>query len=339
MTTAIDQHFTNADNADNADSGFDPEMELERGNVLPDEPKKKSGNGSTIAIIGIAALAISAGGFMVMKRLSGGGEADQQVIAEAAPLQQQAQPDVIEEALVPAGAGANMGGASQADAEPSAIPAEPAAPTAPAAVSAPQPDNASAGVPANQAPAVPQPTAPAPAHTPAPAPAVAQPPAPTQPIHVMAANQGDQTETAKLGASLNEAKQKINRLEADVQKLRAELAAARQASAKPAVVRATVSPTKAEVKPAAKSADKAAAQTKQPEAKPAENTTGRNDFRIYAMRDGQAWVQDLKTRETIPAAPGSMLPDGSKVTKVNEALGVISTTAGEIRYTSLNRTH
>lgn len=58
----------------------------------------------------------------------------------------------------------------------------------------------------------------------------------------------------------------------------------------------------------------------------------RADFRIYAMRDGQVWVQDNKTHETLPTAVGAMLPDGSKVLKVDEENEAIATTAGDIHY-------
>ncbi len=330
MTTAIDQHFTDA----GADSGFDPEMESNQGNALPTEPKKKSGKGSTIAIIGIAALAISAGGFVVMKRFSGAGaDEGQQVIADAAPMQQQAQSEIIEDALVPPSN--DLGAASQVVPASASAPFEPVAPTNPVAVPAVQPAGSNVIANAQQAPAVPQPVAPA--ATPSPAPSLTQAPAPAHTNHAVGTNQGNDAETAKLSASLDEAKQRISRLEGDLQKLRSELSTVRQTSAKPAVTRAAPSPAKAPVKPAPKPAEKSVAQTKQPETKSVESAFGRSDFRIYAMRDGQAWVQDLKTRETIPAAPGSMLPDGSKVTKINEAQGVISTTAGEIRYTSFNR--
>lgn len=343
MTTAIDNHFTNAGD------DLEPEMEFDDANALPEEPKKKSGNGSTIAIIGIAALAISAAGYVAMKRLSGG-QADQQVLADVAPVEQQMAPPIAEEPLVPGGTATDGVVASQV------APAEfassvPVVPTAPAAVSPVPPvqlDAAPAGPTGMNAPAAPQPVQPPVTNQPV-APAVSQSPAPAQsatPAQAVAANQGNDAEAAKLVVRLGEAKQQISRLEGEVNKLRKELAAARQSAPKPSVTRSAASPspakaapTKTAAKPAAKPAEKTTAQAKQAETKPAESTTGRNDFRIYAMRDGQAWVQDLKTRETIPAAPGSMLPDGSKVTKVNEASGVISTTAGEIRYTSLNRAH
>lgn len=340
MTTAIDNHFTNAGD------DLEPEMELDDANALPEEPKKKSGNGSTIAIIGIAALAISAAGYVAMKRLSGG-QADQQVLADVAPVEQQMAPPIAEEPLVPGGTateGAIAGQVAPAESATSA----PVAPTGPVATPAVQLDPALAGATGMNAPPAPQPVQPAMTNQPV-APAVSQSPASAQtttPAPAFAANQGADAEAAKLAVSLGEAKQQISRLEGEVNKLRQELAAARQGAPKPSVTRSAASPspakaapTKSAAKPVAKPAEKPTALAKQPEIKPAESTTGRTDFRIYAMRDGQAWVQDLKTRETIPAAPGSMLPDGSKVTKVNEASGVISTTAGEIRYTSLNRAH
>lgn len=60
-------------------------------------------------------------------------------------------------------------------------------------------------------------------------------------------------------------------------------------------------------------------------------------FRIYAMRENMAWVQDIKSRETIPAPVGATLPDGSRVQRVDESEGVIYTTTGEVRYAGSGR--
>lgn len=339
-TTAIDKHFPDAEQV--------PEYDMDEGqvNALPEEPKGKGGKGGTIAILGIAAIALTAGAYVVKQRFSGGGADHQQVLADAPQMTQQA-PQIIEEPLVPSNTPSDANTPQQAAASEPALQA-PMAPTAPAPAPAPhaaveqqtalaQPaPGATTNPPVQAIPAAPSPVPPT---------AVAQPAAPTA-VHPAATVQqaGNDAEKAKMAASLGEANQKISRLEGEVQKLRAELAAARQSTAKTAVTRvvsAAPKPATAKTvaKPAEKMADKAAAQAKPVDAKPSDSTSGRTDFRIYAMRDGQAWVQDLKTRETIPAAPGSMLPDGSKVTKINEAQGVISTTAGEIRYTSLNRTN
>lgn len=337
--TAIDKHFSDAEQ--------DPEFDLEEGraNALPEEPKSKGSKVGTIAMLGIAAVALTAGGYVVMQRFSGVSADQQQVLVDTAPMAQQG-PQVTEEALVPA----DTPSQALTPQPPASDPAMqvPMAPTAPAPSPAPHasadqqvapalPDRVGTNNPQGQAlSSAPSPVPPTAAVQPV-APISAHPAAPA---HV-ASNDAEKT---KLAASLGEANQKISRLEGEVQKLRAELAASRQSAAKPAVTRVVSAapkpaPAKTVAKPAAKPADKAIAQVKPVDAKPSDSASGRTDFRIYAMRDGQAWVQDLKTRETIPAVPGSMLPDGSKVTKINETQGVISTSAGEIRYTSLNRTN
>lgn len=63
----------------------------------------------------------------------------------------------------------------------------------------------------------------------------------------------------------------------------------------------------------------------------------RTDFRIYAMRDGQVWVQDNATKDTSPTAVGAMLPDGSRVLAVDEHNGLIATSGGDIRYAVIAR--
>lgn len=69
--------------------------------------------------------------------------------------------------------------------------------------------------------------------------------------------------------------------------------------------------------------------------KPASAASGklgvRGDYKMYAVRDGRAWVKSVKDGEIVMVGADSSLPDGTRVKSINEEIGVIVTNAGDIR--------
>jgi hypothetical protein len=56
----------------------------------------------------------------------------------------------------------------------------------------------------------------------------------------------------------------------------------------------------------------------------------RSDFTIYAISNGRAWVHWNSDNENHMVGPNSVLPDGSRVTQLDDTKGVVFTTNGEI---------
>ena len=60
------------------------------------------------------------------------------------------------------------------------------------------------------------------------------------------------------------------------------------------------------------------------------NKSARGDFSIYAVTDGRVWVVGKDGERLGPLAVGSPLTDGSKITGIDVARGVVLTNSGEI---------
>lgn len=211
---------------------------------------------------------------------------------------------------------------------------------APAPVAAPQPI-----APSVQAPAM---EMPAPSLTPsAPAPVLASRPnlntgvAQAQP----AVQPQPQAVTAAAEAEAAKLRDEVQALQAEVGKLTEELKLSKASAARwERAAKAKPKPTIVEVyegakpsavaKPAAAAAKPAAAASAAVAAVPAPKVTkpgSREDFVIYAIADGRAWVTYIKgDGENHSVVGGSVLPDGSRVTKVDDIKGVVTTTAGDI---------
>lgn len=130
-------------------------------------------------------------------------------------------------------------------------------------------------------------------------------------------------------------------LRAEIAKLKAEnkLLAGKVASqpkvqvaAAPKPKAATPAPVPAPASPAApvnvRASDLKGVIT-QTAAKPT-NKSARGDFSIYAVTDGRVWVVGKDGERLGPLAVGSPLTDGSKITGIDVARGVVLTNSGEI---------
>lgn len=200
------------------------------------------------------------------------------------------------------------------------------------AVSVAHPNQVTAGAPAApEAPQIQQQM-----HTQGAAPAVAQvPPAAVQ--------QPDSQEVSLLRKELASVKARAASLEEQVRALQEKLRS-QQISApaqKPVATKPAVKPAPAPAQkqsPAvepAKSNPRPVAAPAAPAASTASTVTPvPSRYRVYAMRENMAWIQDSQSRETIPAPVGATLPDGSRVVSLDEAAGVVQTTSGTIRYGS-----
>lgn len=305
------------------------------------EPKKRSLDFKMIAI-GLVGLGVLGAGVMQVGGRLGifGAQPEEPQLAATqmapAPMEQPAAPVI-------AAADANPGLTSAAPTTGASAPA-PAVQQA----SIETPVIAAAQAPTGQAPIAPTPIAPMPI-TPTPTPIV--PVAPSMPTETIPSAAPAQVAAvarapAQSVAADTQNDRRVQELEAEIKEMQAvmtkmatELKASRAAAARqPKVVKAAEKPAEKQAeKPAPKAESKAVAKT---EAKPTDSpakSSMRNDYRIYAMRDGQAWVQDNATKEAMPTAAGAMLPDGSRVIKIDEDAGVIATTTGEIRYSPLAR--
>lgn len=323
----MDEHFQ-----DGEEDGFiDDQAAAE-----PPTPKKAGVGVKDVVVLGAGALALSLAGLVIYKRFAGGEPAAEfQPAAVALPASAPAEVPVVTN-----GAEQPMVAASVASA--AAMPVLDAGPKPPLEAPALQQPQAPAETPAvtaaAQRTALPQaPERPASASV-QPAPVEAKP---------AAAPQTQQADSKQLAARVSELERQLReqqdinaRLTAELRHERERGAQARESASvsKPKVAAAKSKPEpKPEAKAKAKQ-DKAEVATKRAatpgqagEAAPSSRSP-RADFRIYAMRDGQAWVQDVRSRETIPVVPGAMLPDGSRVNKLDETAGVITTSSGEIRY-------
>lgn len=169
----------------------------------------------------------------------------------------------------------------------------------------------------------------------------------------LSAERQARADVSRLSGELKASNDKSSKLEAEVARLNERLRALETSKAAASSVAAhqpqNSTPTRPiQAKPAAasglpKRAPVVKAQEPQPSPTasapkaPSTVTAAPARFRIYAMRENMAWVQDIKTRETIPAPVGATLPDGSKVQRVDESEGVITTSSGEIRYAGSGR--
>ncbi len=122
------------------------------------------------------------------------------------------------------------------------------------------------------------------------------------------------SEVSKLKREVSELKRQIDKASRPV------VASAPKPAAKPAPKRVDPAPSR----PA-----ELAGIVSQPGAK-AVSKSARADFSIYAVTDGRVWVVGKDGERLGPLAIGSPLTDGSKITGIDVARGVVLTTAGEI---------
>lgn len=313
-----------------------------------DEERKKKKKRDMLLIYGFGGvLGVFALAMLGMKFL-GGGSGQQmaqapvdpagQVAMSSAPAASQDAPGGVVMPMAPAGnqmpvygAGAPGHDGGQAgfpsDVQAQPIPGVNQGSLAPMAGAASEPVNAFGGV----APAVGQ-VQPASA-LPAPVMAdqgVAAQVAATQAAPQEQAPQAPGADSAALMAEIDKLRSEVEGLKGQVKTLSSEIKAAKAAASRMERLARQQSQPQA-AKPAATKDQAAAAAAKKDEAKRAEDRGPRSDFSIYAIADGRAWVKWTKgDGETYSVATGSALPDGTRVTKVDDVNGVVKTTTGDI---------
>lgn len=131
-------------------------------------------------------------------------------------------------------------------------------------------------------------------------------------------------EIAKLKDENKGLSTEVSKLKREVSELKKQMANA----SRPAVASAP-KPAASRVPPAQSRPAELAGIVSQPGAK-AVSKSARADFSIYAVTDGRVWVVGKDGERLGPLAIGSPLTDGSKITGIDVARGVVLTTAGEI---------
>lgn len=313
MSTAMEEHFESDETP-----GFAEEPDFES----PGQVKRKGMDKQGALILGVGALAICLAGFVLYKRHF------------SAPADTAQSPVVAEVAAE------------------STPPAQPAALVTNAEIASSSPSSPASASQAEAASSLQAPTATAPAPVPTPTAPVQASPQPTMATPSPAADASKSNELEATKSRLKESERQLEaatstiaRLQAELKELKAQVAhqatAPKVVEASPAPVQKSQPTRQVKAPPAKQSSPSQKVAGKEPSAAETDAAAAigrsRTDFRLYAMRDGQAWVQSLSTRETFPAVVGAMLPDGSKVTKIDEAAGKVSTTSGEIRYSPITR--
>lgn len=122
----------------------------------------------------------------------------------------------------------------------------------------------------------------------------------------------------------------VSRLSAEVAELKTKLQAATAKANRPPVVKA--SPPKAEPKaePNPVVADRREVKPKvNRDKEPAPDAKPRTDYRVYAIVEGQCWVVG-KDGEPLLVRENAVLPDGSRVLRIDVKKHVVVTTGGTI---------
>ena len=219
--------------------------------------------------------------------------------------------------------------------------AAPAAPTAPAAAQvAPSLVQSSQTAPvaptpiAAVAPSQPSPTAPLSASPMVASAVVAAPAAPAKPTSPVATPIQAAVTESSISATEAALRSEIAKLKAENKVLagklanqpKVQVAAAPKPKALPSapVAAPTSPPSAANVR-----ASDLKGVITQTAAKPT-NKSARGDFSIYAVTDGRVWVVGKDGERLGPLAVGSPLTDGSKITGIDVARGVVLTNSGEI---------
>lgn len=317
--TAMDEHFADEESQGSA---------IETNDEATVAPAKKESFLKQNAHLIVGAVVLAIGGATIYNRNFGGQDAAPASVAGLEAIGQQAPeptPLVVNTPVAPSAAsaapevemGGRISGAQNApeSMQAQAVQAPPVAPVAQHQLTNP---------------------AAAPAPTPAPPPTQA----PVAPV--AAVQQPDSQEIAGLKKALAAAKAHSAGLEAQIRALQEKLR--QQQAAAPVAPRQPVAPKPA-TKPAPAQASTQAAESSKPVTRaaaapgvassaPSTVTPVPSRYRVYAMRENMAWIQDSQTRETIPAPVGATLPDGSRVVSLDESSGVVQTTSGAIRYGS-----
>lgn len=308
--TAMDEHFAEGESQGSA---------IETNDDATEVPAKKESFLKQNAHLIIGAVALAIGGATIYNRNFGGQDAAPASVAGLEAVGQQAPeptPLVVNAPVATSAAGV----ASEVEMEGRISGAR----------NAPESMQAQALQPPPVAPvAQHQLTSPAPAPAPTPAP-------------VATVQQPDSQEIAGLKKELAAAKAHSAGLEAQIrtlqEKLRLQQAVAPVAPRQPVAPKQAAKPTPAQASAQAaepsKPATRAAAAPGVATSAPSTVTPVPSRYRVYAMRENMAWIQDSQTRETIPAPVGATLPDGSRVVSLDESSGVVQTTSGAIRYGS-----
>lgn len=136
------------------------------------------------------------------------------------------------------------------------------------------------------------------------------------------------TEIAKLKDENKDLSTEVSKLKREVSDLKRQL----EKASRPVVASApkpAAKPAAKRVEPAPSRPSELAGIVSQPGAK-AVSKSARADFSIYAVTDGRVWVVGKDGERLGPLAIGSPLTDGTKITGIDVARGVVLTTAGEI---------